>query len=73
MGTLVEINLHRAFDFEDGTETDYRIAGIEVDCKFSRSFGGWEIPPEAYGHLCLLVWADDAQSRWSAGVVRIRD
>src|SRR5205823_7346337 len=50
MGTLVEINLQRAFDFADGTSTDYRIAGIEVDCKFSRRFGGWEIPLEAYGH-----------------------
>jgi hypothetical protein len=73
MGTLVEINLHRAFDFADGSATDYRIDGIEVDCKFSRSFGGWEIPLEAYGHLCLVIWADDQQSRWSAGVVRIRD
>jgi hypothetical protein len=73
MGTLVEINLHRAFDFENGAATDYRIAGIEVDCKFSRSFGGWEMPLEAEGHLCLVVWADDAHSRWSAGVVRIRE
>lgn len=73
MGTLVEINLHRAFDFEDGTVTDYRIDGIEVDCKFSRRFGGWEIPLEAYGHLCLLLWADDQRSQWSAGVVRITD
>ena len=73
MGTLVEINLHRAFNFDDGTVTDYRIAGIEVDCRFSRSLGGWEIPLEAHGHLCLLVWADDATSQWSAGVVRIRE
>jgi hypothetical protein len=27
MGTLVEINLHREFDFADGNATDYRIAG----------------------------------------------
>jgi hypothetical protein len=26
MGTLVEINLHRQFGFEDGDVTDYRIA-----------------------------------------------
>lgn len=73
MGTLVEINLHRVFNFDDGVVTDYRIDGIEVDCKFSRSFGGWEIPLEAYGQLCLLVWADDRRSLWSAGVVRIRE
>src|SRR5262249_43149699 len=72
-GTLVEINLHRAFQFEDGTTTDYRIAGIEVDCRFSRLFGDWEIPVETHGLLCLLVWADDLRGLWSAGLVRIRE
>ncbi|MET8827482.1 NaeI family type II restriction endonuclease [Streptomyces sp. NPDC004610] len=71
-GTLVEINLQREFTFDDGLTMDYRIAGIEVDCKYSQRFGGWMIPPEAIGHLCLLAWADDYQSRWSAGLVRIR-
>jgi hypothetical protein len=33
MGTLVEINLQREFGFTDGDSTDYRIAGIEVDCE----------------------------------------
>jgi hypothetical protein len=73
MGTLVEINLHRAFDFDDGDATDYRIAGIEVDCKYSMSFGGWEIPPEAVDHICLVVTASDRDSRWQAGLIRIRD
>ncbi|MFE9634832.1 NaeI family type II restriction endonuclease [Streptomyces sp. NPDC006463] len=70
-GTLVEINLQRAFRFDDGAEMDYRIAGADVDCKYSQAFGGWMIPPEAMGHLCLLVWADDYSSRWSAGLLRI--
>lgn len=72
MGTIVEINLHREFGFDDGLVMDYRIAGIEVDCKFSQSVGGWEIPPEAYegGHLCLLVSGDDGTSQWHAGLVR---
>ncbi|MEU9373176.1 NaeI family type II restriction endonuclease [Streptomyces sp. NPDC048255] len=70
-GTVVEINLQREFAFEDGIDMDYRIAGAEVDCKYSQQFGGWMIPPEAVGHLCLLVWADDYQSRWSAGLLRI--
>lgn len=73
MGTLVEINLHRAFDFADGDATDYRIAGIEVDCKYSMLFGGWEIPPEAIDHICLVIWASDKDSRWQAGLIRIRD
>ncbi|MFJ6128916.1 NaeI family type II restriction endonuclease [Streptomyces griseoviridis] len=72
-GTLVEINLQREFQFTDGKAMDYRIADIEVDCKYSQSFGGWMIPPEAKGHLCLLVWANDYESRWSAGLFRVRD
>ncbi|WP_237525435.1 NaeI family type II restriction endonuclease [Streptomyces sp. SID4985] len=72
-GTLVEINLQREFKFADGDVMDYRIAGIEVDCKYSQSFGGWMIPPEAKGHLCLLVWASDYDSLWSAGLFRVRE
>lgn len=71
-GTLVEINLQREFKFADGVNMDYRIAGVDVDCKYSQQFGGWMIPPEAMGHLCLLVWADDYKTSWSAGLVRIR-
>jgi hypothetical protein len=73
MGTLVEINLHKEFEFADGVDMDYSIAGIDVDCKFSRAPRGWQIPLEAEGHVCLLVWADDEQSRWSAGLIRISD
>ncbi len=72
MGTLVEINLHRQFGFRDGDTTDYRIAGIEVDCKYSMADGGWELPPEAIDHLCLLITADDEMSTWSAGLIRVR-
>ena len=40
MGTLVEINLQREFEFSDGDVTDYSIADVEVDCKFSQRIGG---------------------------------
>jgi hypothetical protein len=73
MGTLVEINLHRQFGFDDGDATDYRIAGIEVDCKYSMAYGGWELPPEAIDHLCLLITASDEASSWSAGLIRARE
>ena len=72
-GTLVEINLHREFKFADGETMDYKIAGIEVDCKYSQFRNGWMIPLEAVGHLCLLLWADDNDSKWSLGIVRIQD
>ncbi|MGW4209688.1 NaeI family type II restriction endonuclease [Lentzea sp. NPDC004789] len=71
MGTLVEINLHREFNFGDGDETDYEIAGVQVDCKFSRKLGDWMLPPESWNHICLVVWASDAESAWSAGLVRV--
>jgi hypothetical protein len=73
MGTLVEINLHRQFGFDDGDATDYRIAGIEVDCKYSMAYGGWELPPEAIDHVCLLITASDEASSWSAGLIRVRE
>jgi len=75
MGTLVEINVHRAFDFEDGVAMDYRISGVEVDCKFAARLGGWMLPREAYtqAHLCLVIWASEESNRWEAGVVRAKD
>jgi Restriction endonuclease NaeI len=73
MGTLVEINLHRRFGFGDGDVTDYRIAGAEVDCKYSMTYGGWELPPEAVGHICLLLTASDASGSWTAGLIRVRE
>jgi hypothetical protein len=72
-GTIVEINLHREFAFDDGEVLDYRIAGIEVDCKYSQTLGGWMIPPEARDQICLVVWADDYRSIWQAGVIRTTD
>ncbi|MDQ2812855.1 MAG: restriction endonuclease [Actinomycetota bacterium] len=73
VGTLVEINLHRKFNFADGVVTDYRIAGVEVDCKYSMSYGGWELPPEAIDHICLLVTANDQRSSWHAGLIRVKE
>ena len=73
MGTLVEINLHREFEFEDGRAMDYRIAGVEVDCKFSQSPRGWQIPLEATGYVCLLLWADDGLGLFSGGLLRISE
>jgi Restriction endonuclease NaeI len=73
VGTLVEINLHRKFDFTDGVVTDYRIAGFEVDCKYSMNYGGWELPPEAMDHICLLITANDQRSSWNAGLIRVRE
>lgn len=69
-GTLVEINLQRKFKFADGLKLDYNIAGHEVDAKYSQRLGGWMLPPEAVGELCLVVTADDLKSTFSIGIVR---
>ncbi|MGV0596364.1 NaeI family type II restriction endonuclease [Mycolicibacterium porcinum] len=71
MGTLVEINLHREFDFEDGRTTDYRIGGVQVDCKYSMRPFGWMLPPEVIDEIAFLVTANDATSTWQAGLVRV--
>ena len=72
-GSLVEINIQREFRLPDGARLDFLIAGIEVDCKFSRG-GTWMIPNEARGHLCLVIQpASDELGVWSAGVVRASD
>lgn len=71
-GTLVEINLQREFEFNDGVKLDYCIAGYEVDAKYSQKMGSWMLPPEAVDELCLVVTASDERSTFSAGVVRAR-
>ncbi|QXJ22493.1 restriction endonuclease [Actinomadura graeca] len=71
-GTVVEINLQREFKFDGGQTLDYSIVGYDVDCKYSQTFGGWQIPPEAVGKLLLVVWANDRKGLWSAGLIRAR-
>jgi len=74
VGTLIQINLQKELDLADGDDLDYKIAGIEVDCKWSRLVYGWEIPGEMYAkhpQLALTVWGSDYTSRWAAGLIRI--
>ncbi|MDT0180215.1 NaeI family type II restriction endonuclease [Microbacterium sp. ARD31] len=85
LGTAVEVNLTREFDFADGAHLDWKIAGLDIDCKFSKDLGKWEIPMEMY--LCdahgdlqgkadspaLLTWLNDDTGEWAAGLVTITD
>jgi hypothetical protein len=75
IGTKVEIVIQDAFGIDGGgsRRMDYLIAGNEVDCKWSKSKGKWMIPREALGQLCLVVWADDALSVFSVGLVRANE
>ena len=49
---------------------DYLVDGQEVDAKWSIRSGGWMIPTEAVGELCLCMTADDRRSTFSVGIVR---
>lgn len=68
-GTLIEINLQREFKIPDGSVLDFKIAGFEVDCKYSHT-GAWMLPIESFEQIVLVAQADDRKSLWSVGVVR---
>ncbi|MFD4252521.1 NaeI family type II restriction endonuclease [Amycolatopsis thermoflava] len=71
LGTKVEIVIRAAFELAAGDRMDYKIAGHDIDAKFSIS-GAWSIPTEAMGHLCLLMAAYDHKSTFDVGIIRIR-
>ncbi|MFK5634275.1 NaeI family type II restriction endonuclease [Ornithinimicrobium sp. LYQ103] len=85
LGTAVEVNLTKEFEFPNGSHLDWQIAGRDIDCKFSKDLGGWEIPMEMY--LCddhggrqgkanqpaLVTWLNDDTSQWAAGLMTITD
>jgi hypothetical protein len=52
---------------------DYCVEGIDVDCKWSKKWGGWQIPREAVGHICLLISAQDDTRELEVGLVRIHE
>lgn len=85
LGTAVEVNLTKEFEIENGSHLDWSLAGADIDCKFSKDLGGWEIPMEMYlcedhgdrqgkaNHPALLTWMNDDTSQWAAGVVTVTD
>lgn len=85
LGTAVEVNLTKEFEFANGAHLDWQIDGGDIDCKFSKDLGGWEIPMEMY--LCddhgdrqgkanqpaLVTWLNDDRNQWAAGLITITD
>lgn len=71
-GTLFEINAQREFKFQGGDQTDYRIAGHQVDAKWSQKEGSWMLPPEVFDRLALVATGNDEHAIWSLGLVRVR-
>ncbi|GGK94356.1 NaeI family type II restriction endonuclease [Mangrovihabitans endophyticus] len=76
VGTLVEIWLQRELGLLDGEDLDYRVAGVDVDCKWSLNLYDWEIPQEMYTRgdkIALVVWANDYTARFATGLIRISE
>ncbi len=71
LGTKVEIVVRAAFELPQGDRMDYKIAGHDVDAKWS-IHSSWSIPREAMGHICLLMSASDRKQTFDIGIVRIR-
>ncbi|UUZ46638.1 hypothetical protein LP420_22285 [Massilia sp. B-10] len=69
IGTKVEIVVRNELNLKRGEILDNLICGQEVDTKFSLS-GGWMIPREAVGHICLLIKGSDNRGRFSVGLLR---
>jgi hypothetical protein len=71
-GTVFEINAQREFKFEGGRSTDYRIAGHQVDAKWSQELGKWMLPPEVIDKIALVATASDQDAKFSLGLVRVK-
>lgn len=71
-GTLIEINHQRELNLTDGDVLDFKIAGLEVDCKYSHT-GAQMLPIESFDQIILVTQADDQRSVWSARVVRVTE
>ncbi|MET9533878.1 NaeI family type II restriction endonuclease [Streptomyces sp. NPDC006649] len=72
LGTKVEIITRAEFNLSRGTSMDYSVAGNDVDAKFT-ILKNWTIPHEADGHICLLMRANDYESKFQVGLLRIRN
>ena len=73
IGTKVEIVVQAEFGLQRGRRLDYLIDEHEVDSKWSMTSGGWMIPTEAVGELCLCLTANDNASTFQVGIVRAGD
>lgn len=73
LGTKFEILLRDWLQVPHGVVLDLLIGGKEVDVKSTTGGGwGWMIPPEAIGHLCILLRVNEEQSTCAVGLARAR-
>ncbi|MFF5082143.1 NaeI family type II restriction endonuclease [Actinoplanes sp. NPDC000266] len=73
LGVNIENLIRDALGLDAGSRMDFSVGGVDVDCKWTRNFGQWQIPREAVGHICLLVYGDDIEGNMAVGLVRIAE
>ncbi|MEV8551213.1 NaeI family type II restriction endonuclease [Streptomyces glaucescens] len=74
LGVNIENIVRYEYQLNEGSAgMDFDVHGVDVDCKWSRNFGSWQIPPEAVGHICLLVHGDDVTGEFAVGLLRVRE
>ena len=71
IGTCVEIDLRSELGFSRGKVQDLKIGGREVDIKFTGR-KAWMMPPEAVGHICILISANEERASYSVGLIVAR-
>ncbi len=71
IGTFFEAEFRRQFDFPDGVKSDVAIEGVDVQIKFSLFENRWMISPENIDEVCILATADEDESKFSVGIMRI--
>jgi hypothetical protein len=69
IGTRAEIVVRNELELEPEGKLDTVIADQVVDFKWSAN-GGWMIPREAVGELCLVMKGDEVKETFSVGLVR---
>lgn len=72
IGTRIEIVVRTELELEPEGKLDTLISGHPVDFKWSAR-GGWMIPTEAVGELCLLLKGDESKEIFSVGLLRCDD
>ena len=71
LGTRVEIKLRALLGFSKGSKLDLKIAGREVDVKFTIA-SNWMIPTEAVDEVCLLIAADEENAKFYFGLLKAK-
>lgn len=67
IGTCVEIDLRSELGLKRGKTQDLDVAGHDVDVKFTGRMA-WMIPPEAIGHACILLSANEDAATFTMGL-----